>query len=105
MAKATIISKLTYAKASYGTVVKTTENLEFIILEFTKQTLVIEPTVRTTIHHMAQIAVGCFESDSTFADVKEVKFTFNGKKVSVKKEENATPPMILDKWYDTLDEE
>ena len=97
MAKPTI-AKLTYAHGASMTF-RTAEGHEFMVKKFTDKILELEPSTFSTIYHMADIVAGCFESRSTFADVKEVKFTFNGKKVSVKKEENATPKMIYTKWF------
>jgi len=104
MAKATI-AKLTYATRLYGMNFKTTEGLEFIVRKFSNNVLEIEPSLFSTAYDMAKIVAGCFESRSTFAGVKQVTFTFNGKKVSVKKEENATPEMIYMKWYNDPYEE
>ena len=104
MAKATI-AKLIHATHSSGMTFKTTEGHSFEVTRFDGNILELEPSCFSTIYHMADIVAGCFESRSTFADVKEVKFIFNGKKVSVKKEENATPQMIYKKWYNAPYEE
>lgn len=102
MAKPTI-AKLTYACGNSMTF-RTTEGYDIEVIRFSDDILELELSLCTPLQ-MTMIVAGCFESRSTFANVKQVNFIFKGKKLSVKKEENATPPMILDKWYDTLDEE
>lgn len=78
-----------------------TEGYHFYVKKLDNGILVIEPDTFSSIHHITEIVAGCFSPSSTFKDVKKVIFTFNGKKVSVKKEENATPAMIYQKWKDT----
>ena len=104
MPKATI-AKLIHATHSKGMTFRTTEGLTFYVTKLENGILKLEPHSFSTIYHMTEIVAGCFASRSTFAGVKEVNFIFNGKKVSVKKEENATPQLIYKKWYDAPYEE
>jgi hypothetical protein len=98
MAKATI-AKLRYGTQTYGMNFETADGISFVVTKLDNGILHLEQGLDTTIHEMAEIVAGCFEPRSSFLNVKEVIFTFNRKKVSVKKEENATPEMIYKKWY------
>jgi len=96
--KATI-AKL-YQVANGRTCFITTKGYRFEVTRFDLNTLELEPDIPSTIWEMCEIVAGCFESRSTFKNVQQVIFIFNDKKISVKKEEHATPEMIYKKWYE-----
>lgn len=97
MAKATI-AKLTSTSRTFGMHFVTTEGYRFYVKNFNDGILVIEPDSFTTIYHITEVVAGCFSPRSTFKDLKKVIFTFNDKKVSVRKEEKLTPEMIYNRW-------
>ena len=93
------IAKLISA-TSGGMHFETTTGLNFYVVKFSDKILELKPSCLSTIQEMVEIVAGCFETRSTFANVKQVDFTFSNKKISIKKEDNTTPEMIYKKWDD-----
>jgi len=97
MAKATI-AKLVHSTSSAGLEFVTTQGYTFYVRSFDGVVLKLSPGIHTSILEFTEIVAGCFEPRSSFKNVNEVIFYFNGKKISVKKEENLTPEKIYARW-------